>query len=156
LAKHVNRVCVFGRKGNNDVRVLHRRLYEIIVRWFNEAAVLLEHVDNSAPAFRNVATDAASQTNVIRSKYEYFEVHEFAESIFDNGMDSFKHYNWGGLNSLRYVCPLVRCKVVCGNLNVVSTQKLSNFLVSQVEIESAWVVKVVVGCIFVLVFPKAD
>ncbi len=40
LHNHVDCIRVFSDKGDNDVTVLHRRLNEIVVGWFDKATVL--------------------------------------------------------------------------------------------------------------------
>ena len=134
--------------------MLHRWLYEIIVCWFDELAILRKNVYDCSAPIGDVTLDTSSQTNIVRSKDKYFQVHNFSKPLFKDGMNAFEDNNWGCLNPLHYISSLVSCKVVCGNQTVLSLEQFIDFFVGHVEVECTRMVEVVQVCEIMIFFPK--
>ena len=133
--------------------MLHRRLYEIIVCWFDELAILRKNVyDRSAP-IGDVTLDTSGQANIVRSKDKYFQVHHISKPLLKDGMNAFEDNNWGCFNPLHYIGSLVSCKVVCGNQTVLSLEQFINFFVGHVEVECTRVIEIVQVSEVMIFFP---
>ena len=65
-------------------------------------------------------------------------------------MDAFKNDDRRCFDCLRYIGSLVECEVISWDLNVLTLEQLLKLFESQVEIQGARVVEIVVGSIFVV------
>ena len=66
-------------------------------------------------------------------------------------MDALKDNDWRSLDSRSDLGTLMQCKVISWDLTVLSRNELLKFLVRQVKIKRARVIKVVISSIFMLV-----
>ena len=159
-----------GTERNDDVSILHGWPDEVVIRWFDEAIVLGQHVDNGATAISNIPLDylkeqdgeqigeekltSAGKTNIIRCEHENLEVHLFAETILNDGMNTFEDNDGSGTHGLRHIGAFVKRKVVSGNLTVFTIDQFGEFLVTEVEVEGRRVIKVVVCGVIVILVPS--
>lgn len=81
LLHHAYGACVFAAVGDDDVGVLLRGLYELVVHGLEDVAVLADEHFQRVPAFGDVALDDAQQALVGFRVYEYLEIHLFAQRL---------------------------------------------------------------------------
>lgn len=143
LHKHVNSIVVLGRKGNNDVCVLHGGFDEVIVRGLHKFAVLAQDIDDCAAALFDVARDASRKPDVIRRQHKDLKVHELSESVLKNGVDSLEDNDRRCFNQLDFLSPLVCRKVIARQVSIFALCQFIDLFECQVEVEGAGVVEVV-------------
>ena len=66
-------------------------------------------------------------------------------------MNAFEDNDWRSFDHLCDLSPLVQCEIISRNLAVLPRKKFIEFFVRQIEVESPWVVEVVISCVLMLV-----
>ena len=67
---------------------------------------------------------SSSESEIIWSQDENLEVHHFAESLLDDGVNAFEHNDWCGADSFCFFGSLVQSKIVSGDLAVLARNEL--------------------------------
>lgn len=112
-------------EGYDDISVFHSWPNKVIVGRLDKSVVLLQDIDDRASSFADISFNSAAKSDIIRCEYKYFEIHEVAESLFDDCMDAFKDDNWCCINRHGHICTLMCNEVVCRYMTVLSIKKLA-------------------------------
>ena len=82
LENKVNCNCIRASVWDNNICILHRGLYKLIITRLNESIILHQHVLDSSAAFIYVTLDSARESDVIIGHHKDFKVHNISESFF--------------------------------------------------------------------------
>jgi hypothetical protein len=156
LNKHIHSIVIFCCKWYDNIGVLHGWLNKVVVRRLNKFAVLRQHVYNSPAAVCDIPLYSASESDVVRSQNEDFQVHFVSKPLLKNSVNALKHYNWRSFDSLHDIRPLVSRKVITRNLAVLSTEQFIYLFKGHVEVKRIRVIEVVQVCIIMVFFPKKE